>query len=357
MRNPFARVARDDTPKPTLRERAATLKATAARVMRGEPLETEVDQDRRSVVKGSLVAAAIPLPLLASQAMAAPALTPALPHPDQALFDAEAAVSRTKTALEAAERAAIDAHRAFWDTLGPCPAALVVKPWERITFGSASKPWIKHHPRWAWVDRYEGDEGRPDPMVKVWTAESLRATIRNAVLLFGKGGQTPHQIREWRSLLPVAEAFESRRADLNVGFRYDELRAARKTASEVHHAAVVAFADMPAKTLDGLVLKTRQLEGCGWHRMPSHWVSLLQSAAAVSGVTLSAPDFDVPAWVKGWEEAGGIIKRHPISGELGYHCPSLPEDASPAASANLKRLRDDLGAHDVVISRWLRAYA
>ena len=212
MHNPFTRLSMTDAPKLTLRDRAATLKATAPRVMGGKPLETEADQGRRSVVKGSLVVAAIPLSVLASQAMAAPALSPALPHPDQALFDAEAVVLRTKTVLDAAERAAGDASRAFWDTLGPCPAALVVKPWERITFDSVSKPWIKHHPRWAWVAHYEGDDGRPDPMMKVWTAESLRATISNAVLLFGKGGQTPHMILEWRSLLPVTKPTTSSRS-------------------------------------------------------------------------------------------------------------------------------------------------
>ena len=138
MRDPFTRIAENDAPKPTLRGRAATLKATAARVMRGKPLETEADQGRRSVVKGSLVVAAIPLPVLASQAMAAPAPTPALPHPNQALFDAEAEVSRTKAALEAAEKAAGKAYRTLWDTLGPCPVALIVKPWERTIFNRAA---------------------------------------------------------------------------------------------------------------------------------------------------------------------------------------------------------------------------
>ncbi|KAB1068541.1 hypothetical protein [Methylobacterium soli] len=74
--------------------------------------------------------------------MASPTLAPTLPHPDQALFDAEAEVSRTKAALEAAEKASGEAHSAFWDAVGHCPAALLVKQWECVTFerGLVGKP-------------------------------------------------------------------------------------------------------------------------------------------------------------------------------------------------------------------------
>jgi hypothetical protein len=355
VRISFARLATCDDIKPTLRERAAALKASAVRVMRRTPLETEADQGRRSMVKGSLVAvAAIPLPVLASQAMAAPTLAPALPHPDQALFEAEADVSRTKAALEAAEKASGEAYRAFWEGVRPCPAGLVVKPWERMTFGRVAQPWLQHKPRWAWVARYEGDNGKPDPMAQVWTVQALRSTIRNAVLLFGRGGQTPYLIREWRSLLPVAEAFENRRAEMNARFRCDELSAARKAASGAHHAAAVAFADMPAKTLDGLALKTRQLDGAAWQGMPSQWVSLLQSAAVVSGVTLREPDYDAARWVKDWEAAGGTIKRHPVSQEVMF-CALRGPCPSPEARAEVSRLQNALGANEVLINRRVRA--
>lgn len=107
MRNPFARLVRHDDANPTLRQRVAALKASAARIMRREPVTADADQGRRTVMVGSLaVAAAMPLPVLAFQAMAAPALAPILPHPDQALFDAEVEDSRTRAALDAAEKAA-----------------------------------------------------------------------------------------------------------------------------------------------------------------------------------------------------------------------------------------------------------
>jgi hypothetical protein len=329
----------------------AALKALATRGIGRKPRAGDADQSRRAMVKGSLVAvAAMPLPVLASQPMASPVFALASPHPDQALFDAEAEVSRTKAALQAAEKASGGAHRAFWDAVGPCPAVLLVKKWERTTFQRLEQPWLLHRPGWAWVARHEGDNGTPDPMTKAWTAEGLRSVIRNAVLLFGRGGQTPHLIREWRSLVPVAEAFESRRAEMNARLRCDELETARKAASGAHHAAVVALADMPAKTLDGLALKTRQLDGAAWQAMPSNWVSLLQSAALVSGVTLREPDYDAAGWVRDWEAAGGTIKRHPVSQEVMFCAPRGP-CPSPEARAEVSRLQNELGSNGVLINR------
>ncbi|WP_238297641.1 hypothetical protein, partial [Methylobacterium soli] len=252
------------------------------------------------------------------------------------------------------EKASGEAHRAFWDAVGPCSAVLLVKKWERSTFHRLEQPWLSHRPRWTWVARHEGDNGTPDPMVQAWTAEGLRSAIRNAVFLFGKGGQTPHLIREWRILLPVAEAFENRRAEMNARFRCDDLVAARKVASGAHHAAVVASADMPAKTLDGLALKTRQLDGAAWQAMPSSWVSLLESAALVSGVTLRKPDYDVAGWVRDWEGAGGTIKQHPISQEVMF-CAPRGLCTSPEARAEVSRLQNALGANENLINRWVRA--
>ena len=40
MRNPFARLARSDTARPSLRDRAAALKASASRVIRRKPVDT-----------------------------------------------------------------------------------------------------------------------------------------------------------------------------------------------------------------------------------------------------------------------------------------------------------------------------
>ena len=128
MRNPLARLVHRNPEKPTLRERAAALKATAASVMRRKPMD---DRGRSGAPVGGegllVVAAAIPLPVLASQAMASPALAPALPHPDQALFDAEAEYLRTIDAEKAADAASAKAHDAFWEALGPCPDGLLVR--------------------------------------------------------------------------------------------------------------------------------------------------------------------------------------------------------------------------------------
>ena len=327
----------------------------------GSPSATEVTPSReaagphrRSLVLGSLAGAAT-LPALAIPAFAFSLLgAPAEPHLDQDLFDAEAEVSRARAALDAAEKASGEAYSAFWEGVGPCPAVLLVKPWERMTFGRVAQPWLQHKPRWAWVAKYEGDDGKPDPMAQAWTVEGLRATIGDAVLLFGRGGQTPHLIREWRSLLPVAEAFERRRTEMDARFRCKELSAARKAASGAHHAARVTFSDMPAKTLDGLALKTRQLDGAAWQAMPSNWVSLLQSAALVSGVTLREPNYDPAGWVRDWEAAGGTIKRHPATQEVMFCAPRGP-CPSPEARTEVSRLQNELGANETLINRWVRA--
>lgn len=49
MRNSFARLAKRDTARPSLRERAASLKASAARLMGSKSAEASADQGRRMI--------------------------------------------------------------------------------------------------------------------------------------------------------------------------------------------------------------------------------------------------------------------------------------------------------------------
>ena len=112
--------------RPSLKERAADLKAGLARLTgRSEPETT-----RRAVVVGSL-ASAVPLPALALPTSA----REAEPHPDQGLLDAEAECIRIEAAADAAGKAAGIAHEAFRATLGPFPADLLMTPWEAQKFG------------------------------------------------------------------------------------------------------------------------------------------------------------------------------------------------------------------------------
>ena len=106
---------RRDAERPSLRERAADLRASLS---------------RRTIMTASL-AAAVPLP-----ALAMPALNPkAAPHPDRALLDAEAECIRAEAAADAAEKASAAAYKAFRAALGPIPADLLMTPWEAASFG------------------------------------------------------------------------------------------------------------------------------------------------------------------------------------------------------------------------------
>lgn len=329
----FRRVAE----RPSLKERAADLKAGLARLAgRSEPETT-----RRAMVVGSL-AAAVPLP-----AIAMPTADPeATPHPDQALLDAEAECIRVEAAATAAEGASEDAQSAFRAALGPFPVDLLMTPWETQKFGMVCGGSAVRLPTHLvhYDDRLSADHG--------WTARGLQRAIDLAVTLFGQGGQTPHRIRRWRALLPSAAAYDARRDELEQQFRIRELRAERDALIKAKHRARAALHRIPASTVEGLAVHTRALAATAWYQGNTTYTALLVSAAAITGVPLRASDFDVPAWVEAWERIGGRIYWYPDSEEWAFVYPPRSGVTAEVSEA-IRLLINEKSSNCAVIDRWL----
>lgn len=329
--------------RPSLKERAADLKAGLARLTGRSEQETT----RRAVMVGTL-AAAVPLPALA---LAVPGETPTEPHLDQALLDAEAEYLRATAARDAANQASRDASSAFKGAFGSYPEELFLEGWERQLLTG-----ITRHPVIGRVlIQYEWREhctNAPDP---VWTAEGLRCVIRNAVPAFGRGGQTPHMVRHWKGLLPLAETWDGRRADLKLRFRCRELSDAAMAAEKVANRAALRVHRIPATTVEGLAVHTRRLASTAWYEGNSTYTALLLSAAAITGVTLRQSDFDVPSWLAAWERIGGKVEWRADSEEWAYICPPVPMDAPRALKDEVRRLTEERGSNSAVIYRWLEA--
>lgn len=329
--------------KPTLRERAASLKAGLARITR-RPEPQEANAGRRSVVVGTL-AAAVPLPVLALPAPSS------APHPDQALLDAEAGCLRAEAAAKAAERTADDAYAGFRAALGPFPTQLLMSPWETRHFGSypgtiaryRTPTHLIHHD-----DRLNPDHG--------WTAEGLQRAIAFAPSLFGRAGQTPHRIRRWRTLLPIATAYDARHDALKQQFQVRELRTEEEATGKAARVARARLARMPATTVQGLAVHTRTLADTAWYNEDSSHTALLLSAAAITGIALRQPDFDVPAWVTAWEKTGGRIFWYPDRGEWALVYPTRDNERPKTAEA-VRLLINEKSSNSAVIYQWLDDHA
>ena len=284
MRNPLAHLVHRNPDKPTLRKRLAILKGSVARVMRRKPLDEGADPVRRSAMKGTLAAAAaIPLVGFSDATMAA-----AGPHPDQALLDAEAECLRADAAHNAATKASREARAARREALGPCPEELVMQPWEARAFSMAwSQGCVRRLPTHL-VPRKK----KPFNADVAWTAEALKTAIALAPDAFGPAGRTPHHIRRWRGLLPLAEAYDARHAEMDQHFRCKDLFAEERAADQARSASFEAVNALTATTIDGLAIKARHCHIYEWHKMSPNWASLLASAAAISGVTLRQSDTD-----------------------------------------------------------------
>ncbi len=366
MRNPFKRQPRP-AGKPSLRERAATLKSGLSRLLTRPEGHGEANQHRRALVAGS-VAAAIPLPALA-RAAAPAALTPTgapasallLPvsHPDRALLDIAAAYAEAREAEAIASAAASAAGELVDAVAGRRPLALVPsrQDWD-ITYGqfrgrgripgqpfryifTAAGPLPEEHQRWQ----------------HAWTGAGLRSAIAKAVPMLGRGGQTPHIIRRWRALMPVADAFDAEVAAAIALTDYTRLNTEYRDATDkvgaLHSAALRTVATTP----EGLAAQVRLLAEGQWMKQGGVFTILMQSAAAVSGVTLPESDFDVRAWVAGWKSCGGRIEwipRRHHQDELAFVSPDL-SNRSPAAKAEVRRLECERGENSTLIARWLEA--
>jgi hypothetical protein len=331
--------------KPTLRERAASMKAGLAHITRrAEP--QEADAGRRSVVVGTL-AAAVPLPALA---LPSPTAAPT-PHPDQALLDAEAGCLHAEAAAKDIETTAGAACAGFRAALGPFPTQLLMSPWETRHFGAYPgtvngyrlPTHLIHH-----EERLDPDFG--------WTAAGLQRAIEFAPSLFGRAGQTPHRIRRWRALLPIAAAYDTRHDTLKKQFRVRELRAEEEAAAKVARRARARLARMPATTIEGLAVHTRTLADTPWYNEHSRQTALLLSAAAITGVVLRQSDFDVPAWVTGWEKTGGRIFWYADRGEWAFVYPPRVNDRPETAEA-VRLLINEKSSNSAVIYQWLDDHA
>ena len=174
---------RRDPDAPTIRERAASLKAKAARFISHKP--AEADPQRRAMMATGLAAAVTaPLPALAAPIIRNPA------HPDRALFEAHAAHERAEAVCAEAKAANAAAWRAYAAALSPCPEPLLLTPWERRhiagsipvpPFGFVSTERVDH----------PAENGRAQREA-AWTEKGLRAVIAKAPGALGPAGRTPH---------------------------------------------------------------------------------------------------------------------------------------------------------------------
>ncbi|KAA0122833.1 hypothetical protein CIW48_15430 [Methylobacterium sp. P1-11] len=325
------KLIRRDPEAPSLRDRAADLRASLS---------------RRAVVSGT-VAAAAPLPALA---LAPPNPAAAL-HPNQDLFDIEALCARADAAEKAVEDASTAAHAAFRAALGPFPPELLMTPWEAHRFGMFSP--IGRGVRLPTHLVHRDTRLNPD---HGWTAEGLHRAIKLAVALFGQGGQTPHRIRRWRSLLPAAAAYDARHAELERQFRIRALRDEWDGARQTAGRARTLLWRTPAQTVEGLAVHTRALGATAWYEGGSPFTVLLQSAAAITGVALRESGFDVPAWLSAWEEAGGRVEYHAERAEWAFIHPAT-DGASTETRDRIRGLYNEKITNSSAIHLWLEPRA
>jgi len=372
MRNPFKRLPRP-AEKLTLRERAAILKSGLACLLTRPEGQGEANQRRRALVAGS-VAAALPLPVLARAAApeahapveAAPAvaLLPG-PHPDRALLDLGAALDR---AMETVTKTR-EAREAAWAIV---EAALLRRP---IELAPSLRDWGLTHPtvygreppevrEWHRGTKMRstdfGASALPEDHQRwqhAWTGAGLRYAIANGVRYLGQGGQTPHDVRRWRALLPIADAFDAEVAKAYATSDYCRLRDEATAATEEARGLDISARGLIATTPEGLAVNVRLTLADNPNKTADDHSALMRSAAAVAGVPLPVSDFDAAAWVAAWEKAGGRIKWIPSPcghDELGFVWPNTKVaglDAQPELQA-LSRVQQQ---HGRTIARWLRA--
>ena len=218
----------------------------------------------------------------------------ATPHPDAELIAAAAEVERTDAAFKAACSARQAASRAARTEHGIVPIALVLNDEEkrlfrRWCFGMpGDPPYPRMRPRTA----PDGSWRNPD---LAWTGRGLRIVIDRVVERLGRAGRTPHLLRRWRQLLPVADAHDERVGQAQARYRIAELHTAEKEAEAAWRAARDRVRTMTASTPDGLAVHVRMFEAMYRENIPEHYLPLLLSAANLSGVTLNLREMESSA--------------------------------------------------------------
>lgn len=101
----------------------------------------------------------------------------------------------------------------------------------------------------------------------VWTAAALRCAIRHAVPILGRGGFTPHAIRHFRSLIPIAEKRDAQREAVERRYGYDTLADAAQAARVAEEEAGALIVELPAATLAGIRVKLRYADDYLANRM------------------------------------------------------------------------------------------
>lgn len=245
-------------------------------------------------------------------------------------------------------RASSAARLAQREALGPYPEELFLQQWEKrlIDF-----PWRKDTIRRVSTNLV-WREHCTNGADQTWTEAGLRQVIAGAVPALGRGGQTPHRIRRWRGLIPLAKVYDERRDALDRRFRCSELSAKRQTAEIAQRRACARLHRIPATTVDGLAVHTRRLASSDWYSTNSAWTTLLQSAAAITGVALREPEFDAAGWAEAWKAIGGRIEWREDD-ELWAFIAPPQQGFTEEQRDEARRLAMERGRHDAIINRWL----
>ncbi|MCJ2125073.1 hypothetical protein [Methylobacterium sp. J-077] len=244
--------------------------------------------NRRGFLRGfALASAATGSGILSLPAPAAAAT----PHPDAELIAAAAEVERTDAAFKAACSARQAAYRAARADHGIVPIALVLNDEEKRLFRHwyfgmpGDPPYPRMRPRTA----PDGSWRNPD---LAWSGRGLRIVMARVVERLGRAGRTPHLLRRWRQLLPVADAHDKQVGQAQARHRVAELNAAEKEAEAAWRAARERVRTMTATTPDGLAVHVRMFEEMYRENIPEHYLPLLLSAANLSGVKLNLREME-----------------------------------------------------------------
>ena len=169
--------------------------------------------------------AGVALPVLAASAAATTG-----PHPDQGLLDAEAACVRATAAADAAKKASSAAWLVFHDAVGTGPEELILQTWEERAFVTRTSGRFVGGVKTHLIPSTDTSGAWIAPTF-AWSAEGLTRAIALAPGAFGRAGHTPHMIRHWRSLMPLAAQFDamSRRWSDAAATRNCRPRAGRRT--------------------------------------------------------------------------------------------------------------------------------
>ena len=283
-------------------------------------------------------------------ALAQAPVGPTVLHADQALLDAEAEWLHAEAEYKALSRASSAARLAQREALGPYPEELFLQQWESRLIGLAYCGGKIRGVRTNFVWRDSG----ANEANQTWTEPGLRRVIAEAVPALGRGGQTPHRIRRWRGLIPLAKIYDERRDALDRRFRCSELSAKRQTAETAQRRACARLHRIPATTVEGLAVHTRRLASSDWYSTNSAWTTLLQSAAAITGVALREPEFDAAGWAEAWKVIGGRIEWRENDEQWAFIAPTQ-QGFTEEQRDEARRIAMERGRHDAIINRWLNS--